>query len=150
MNKVKAVIIDLDGTLCNVDHRLHHIKGEKKDWPAFFSEVSGDSINIWCATLVESMHQAGWRIVFCTGREGTDKIKTDTIVWLNTIFNIEYDLYHRKEGDHRKDAIIKEEIFREKIEPHYDVLFAVDDRQQVVDMWRKVGVTCLQCAKGDF
>jgi len=28
--------------------------------------------------------------------------------------------------------------------------FVVDDRQQVVDMWRRNGITCLQCDVGDF
>ena len=27
-----------------------------------------------------------------------------------------------------------------------DILFVVDDRQKVVDMWREEGLTCLQCA----
>ncbi len=31
-----------------------------------------------------------------------------------------------------------------------NILFAVDDRQRVVDMWREKGITCLQCADGNF
>jgi|TARA_R110000823_G_scaffold205986_1_gene336775 hypothetical protein len=31
-----------------------------------------------------------------------------------------------------------------------NILYAVDDRQQVVDMWRSNGITCLQCAVGNF
>jgi len=27
------------------------------------------------------------------------------------------------------------------------ILFVVDDRQKVVDMWRSEGLVCLQCAK---
>lgn len=34
----KAIIVDLDGTLANVDHRMHHVRGEgrknwKRTWP---------------------------------------------------------------------------------------------------------------------
>lgn len=56
----------------------------------------------------------------------------------------------RKDGDFRKDSIVKEEIYREWIEPFHEVLFCIDDRKQVVDMWRSIGLTCLQCAEGNF
>lgn len=56
----------------------------------------------------------------------------------------------RKTGDYRKDCIVKEEIYRKDIEPIYDILFCVDDRKQVVDAWRELGLTCLQCAEGNF
>ena len=51
--------------------------------------------------------------------------------------------------DHRIHYI-KKEIYRHLIKPYYDVLFAIDDRQQVVDLWRDEGLVCLQCAKGDY
>jgi hypothetical protein len=31
-----------------------------------------------------------------------------------------------------------------------NILYAVDDRQRVVDMWRSNGITCLQVAEGNF
>jgi hypothetical protein len=31
-----------------------------------------------------------------------------------------------------------------------NILFTVDDRQKVVDMWRANGLTCLQVAEGNF
>ena len=46
----------------------------------------------------------------------------------------------RKEGDVRKDTVIKEELFWEHIAPHYNVLVAFDDRPCVVDMWHDVGI----------
>jgi len=30
------------------------------------------------------------------------------------------------------------------------VLFIVEDRSSVVDMWRAQGLVCLQCAPGEF
>ena len=32
----------------------------------------------------------------------------------------------------------------------YNVHFVLDDRQQVVDMWRSLGLTVFQVAEGDF
>jgi hypothetical protein len=35
---MKAVIIDIDGTLADTTHRLHHIKSKPPNWDAFFAE----------------------------------------------------------------------------------------------------------------
>jgi hypothetical protein len=56
----------------------------------------------------------------------------------------------RKYGDFRQDSIVKQEIYEQLIAPDYDILCVLDDRQQVVDMWREIGLTCLQVAPGDF
>jgi hypothetical protein len=56
----------------------------------------------------------------------------------------------RKHNDFRKDAIVKKEIYEEKIADHHDVLCVFDDRQLVVEMWRELGLTCMQVAPGDF
>jgi hypothetical protein len=56
----------------------------------------------------------------------------------------------RKSGDNRKDSVVKEEIFNEHIKPNFIVEFVLDDRNQVVEMWRKLGLTCLQVADGNF
>lgn len=49
-----------------------------------------------------------------------------------------------------KDAIIKERLFRQHIEGKFCVEFVIDDRDQVVRMWRDLGLRCLQVADGDF
>ena len=64
-----------------------------------------------------------------------------------------YVPYHillmRKEGDYRDDAIVKKELGA-KVAEMGTILFAIDDRQRVVDMWRENGIVCLQCDKGNF
>lgn len=56
----------------------------------------------------------------------------------------------RKNDDYRQDAVIKEEIYNLYIQPKFDVLFCIDDRKQVVDAWRNLGLVCLQCDEGQF
>ena len=56
----------------------------------------------------------------------------------------------RKNGYNKKDSIVKKEIFDEYIKDKYYVEFILDDRNQVVDMWREMGLTCLQVAEGNF
>ena len=70
--------------------------------------------------------------------------------WLDTN-NIPNDiLVMRPKGCREADWVVKYDLFKEYVEPHYSVLGIFDDRQQVVDMWRKMGLTCFQVAEGDF
>ncbi len=59
-------------------------------------------------------------------------------------------LYMRPEGDTRKDVLIKQEIYEREVKGKYNVLFVLNDRQQVVDSWRALGLTVSQVAPGDF
>ena len=148
LKKGKAIIIDLDGTLCNNQHRKHF--AEKKDWESFAKEIPKDTINSWCREIIFTFQNAGYESIFVTGREGTRQVQQDTFEWLRR-HNIDpLPIHFRNVGDHRHDYIIKQEIYDNEIKPFFDILFAVDDRQQVVDMWRAHGIPCLQCAKGDF
>ena len=53
-------------------------------------------------------------------------------------------LYMRKTGDKRDDTIVKEEIFKEFIEPEYIVLGVIDDRNKVVRMWERLGLKVMK------
>jgi len=53
-------------------------------------------------------------------------------------------------GDGRKDAVVKREIFDREIRDNWRIVGVFDDRQQVVRMWRALGLTVFQVAEGDF
>ncbi len=146
--KKKAIIIDLDGTLCDVEHRVHHVKGPQKNWNAFNESLMHDACYEWCFELIHAMKDRGYQILFVTGR--SDDCRADTTSWLSK-HNVQYDeLYMRGLKDFREDSYVKEDLYKDYIEPHYKVLFVVDDRKSVVQRWRELGLTCLQCAPGDF
>lgn len=154
--KPMVVICDLDGTLCNIEHRLHYVhppEGQKKNWKAFFDEMDSDTPNKWCADLV-NFYSSRYTIIYCSGRP--DDRRRQTNEWLkkyNLLFQtFEGDnyLFMRNRADHRPDNIAKEIILDFEILTRFTPYFMVDDRQQVVDMWRGRGYTCLQCAAGDF
>ena len=145
-----ACIIDLDGTMCNVDARLHHVRtqeGVKKNWKAFFDELVNDTPNQWCLELVNQMSQK-YPIVFASGRP--DDHERNTHRWLEENELPTNHLYMRCRGDHRQDYVAKEIILDFEILTRFKPLFFVDDRKQVVDLWRSRGFTCLACADGDF
>ena len=144
----KAILVDLDGTLCNVDHRIHFIRSEKKDWHQFHSQCENDDIEIWCQKLIQSMGQSGYQVLIMTGRDEPYRESTES--WLNKHKINWHSLYMRPDKDYRPDHIVKWELYQKHIESHFDVLFVVEDRKSVVEMWREKGLRCLQCAPGDF
>lgn len=136
----KAIICDLDGTLCFLNGRD----------PYNASTCENDLVNEPIMAIIRKFSE-DHNILFTSGREG--KYMTETINWLGNHLDLNktrYYLFMRKEGDMRKDSIIKEEIFETKIRPVFNVVFVLDDRNQVVEMWREKGLTCLQVAEGNF
>ena len=74
----------------------------------------------------------------------SEDARKDTEEWLAKNM-IPYDnLYMRAEGDRRKDAIIKEEIYHEFIEPKFCVIGVFDDRNQCAKLWRSLGLRVAQ------
>lgn len=144
----KIAVFDLDGTLTDATHRLHHITGEEKNWDAFFGECDKDEPIEEVIALMHSLNAAGHDIAIVSGR--SEKVRDKTELWLKeNDINCHFLLQMRKKGDFRQDHEIKREWLHNF--PHRDdILFVFEDRQQVVDMWRKEGLLCCQVAPGNF
>jgi len=142
-NKVKklgqAVIVDIDRTLCSIqgDARLEGEIRTPYDW----DRVAEDKpIKAMCQ-LVRSLRDK-YHIILLTGRsedarEGTEK-------WLEEQ-DISYDkLLMKASGSYEKSTLTKYESYVNDIKDEYDVAFAIDDDQRVVDMWSENGILCLK------
>lgn len=147
--KKKTIIVDLDGTLCNIDHRMHLFRANKLD--EFQNEMAKDTPNFWCTEIIWAMSYR-YTIHYVTARSDDHASVTDFWVAQHSPTDdlLDHFILMKDSGDNRPDDVVKEEMYRQHIEPEYDVLFVIDDRQHVVDMWRRLGLTCLQCAKGDY
>jgi predicted kinase len=136
-----AIVCDLDGTLA-----IHVNRG-----PFEFDKCYEDDVNGSVLSCIHAMKRDGDRLIFVSGRE--DSCRTETMRWLSQKcgFNEnEYILYMRPTGDNRKDSLVKEEIYKRDILPEYYIKFILDDRQQVVDALREMGLQVWQVARGDF
>ncbi len=134
-----AVLVDIDGTVALMGDRSPY------DW----HRVGSDRPNPAVITAVRAMHAAGHEIIFCSGRDAV--CRDETQAWLDLYVGVPYAaLFMRPEGDSRKDAIVKREIFDIEISDKWRILGVFDDRQQVVRMWRALGLTVFQVAEGDF
>lgn len=137
---LQAVIFDIDGTLANINHRLHFIKTENKDWDNFFAHMDKDTPIESMIKLCNLMYQQEHKVLVVTGRP--DNYRELTQSWLKQQGVDYHELYMRKAGDRRPDWIVKQEILQNL---PYDIWYAVDDKPQVVDMYRKQGLACLHC-----
>ena len=142
----RIIICDLDGTLCNCEHRLH--LANSKNWDKFNAACVDDPVNEDIANILRGLHSRNTKIYIVSGR--TDNFKKETKDWL-FLNDIPCDkLFMRKEGDHRSDSHVKEDILIKDIKDNPNIWFVLDDRQSVVDMWRDNGLRCLQVQRGDF
>lgn len=139
----KAVIFDIDGTLADLSHRLHHIKRQPINWDAFFAECGNDTPIQPIHDLARLVVAQGYKLILVSGR--TDKVREQTEAWLASHDVPHQELHMRKEGDYRQDTIVKSEILDKLLAAGNEIAFVVDDRPSVVAMWRSRGLTCLQC-----
>jgi hypothetical protein len=152
-------IFDLDGTLCNIEHRLHYIKHDepdeenihpykKPDWDGFNEACDKDEPIIPIINLCRLLSNTHY-IVLCSERMGTNSVRKKTENWLKK-HGISYAaLYMRKEGCYDSDHIVKEKMYN-IINNDYHIAGVFDDRKSVVDMWRSKGLICYQVADGAF
>lgn len=146
-SKPKAIICDLDGTLSNATHRLHHIERRPKDWNSFFKAQINDPINQWCLDLIQEQAAQGVEVLFVTARP--ENQSRSTLDWLhkNTSFKVELgrNLFMRPDGDRREDVIIKSEIYEDLIKEQFEVIMAVDDKKSIIQMWTTHGINACLC-----
>lgn len=139
MSLPEVVIVDIDGTVAVMGKRSPY------DW----GSVMVDTCNTPVVELVRTLAASGTTIVYLSGRDRScfDLSRT----WLDEHVGVAGDLFMRPEGDNRKDSIVKRELFDTHIRDRFRVKFILDDRDQVVRMWREeLGLTCLQVAPGAF
>lgn len=148
--KHDAIIIDLDGTICDLEHRRHYVRGEgKKDWKSFFAELCNDTVNQAVQYVYQMACRSGTIVIFLSGRPS--EYRKETEKWLKD-HNLDgyFALFMRPFNNKEDDAIIKEQLYRSYVEPYFNVQFVLDDRNRVVNMWRQIGLHCFQVAPGDF
>ncbi len=140
-NLEKIVIFDIDGTLSDCRARTHYLDKEPKDWDNFFGKSHEDPPHSWAVNLAQILNNAGYQIHVVTGRP--IRMMNDTAIWLKTHDIPFISLKMRPEGDRREDHLVKQDILHSHFKKE-DVALVIDDRENVVNMWREEGLICLQ------
>lgn len=146
----RTIVFDIDGTLADLMHRLHFIKGKKRDYDAFYDAMKDDApikpmISMY-QMIARNKIKHSTDVVIATGRP--DSHEYETMNWLVRHGIDSFDkLYMRKAGDHRRDDIVKFEMLEQMRADGREPFFVFDARQRVVDMWRSNGIMVGQVAQ---
>ena len=142
-----CIIVDLDGTYVNSDHRSH--------WNFDPAEIADDIVVPHVAQIVDlyglTLRHA---IIFVTGRGAAAGEKEATLKYLRDLgfddsFPRQWYLYTRAVGDYRPDSTVKLEIYNQHIRGKYNVALVLDDRPRVVRMWTELGLPVLAARPGE-
>jgi len=146
----QAIVCDLDGTLAKMVARGPY-DWDKVDTDAVNSPVRHvlDTYGYSNMMLNEDDEDEHVEIILFSARDGSSRDLTES--WLRT-HNIHYNqLIMREAGDMRKDSTVKKEMYEQFLEDKYNILFVLDDRDSVVELWRnEIGVPCFQVDYGNF
>lgn len=132
-----AIICDLDGTLAWHNGRSPYDTGR----------VDEDELNQPLADLMGKFATTH-TVIILSGRNGAAWDKT--VQWLEKLEVKYHYMFMRDSNDNRRDKIVKRELFDQHVRPYYDVKFVIDDRRQMIDLWREMGLQCWQVAEGRF
>jgi phosphoglycolate phosphatase-like HAD superfamily hydrolase len=141
----KYVIFDLDGTLININSITH--LADAKEWEQFADE------SLSCPPFPEMVEYArhiqqlkNIGLIIVTAKP--ERLRARTFNWLSVNGIIPDALLMRPHKDFRTSVELKPALLTEHLGDDWkqQVLFTVEDRDKVVDAWRAIGITCLQCA----
>jgi predicted kinase len=137
-----VLICDIDGTLANIDHRIHFLNkntGEKSDWKSFFDNMDKDIVREEIKSLVYDSYP-NHDVILVTGRPDSHKEMTEK--WLKDNGIAYKALYMRRSDDRRSDVLVKQEII-DKYLPKNKIKVWIDDRKQVIDQVRSNGINVI-------
>jgi phosphoglycolate phosphatase-like HAD superfamily hydrolase len=139
----RVYVFDIDGTIANLEHRLHLLP----NWDAFFDACDNDAPIDHIIDVARALHQHS-DIVYVSGR--SDRVRDATVQWLEKHGLPPGRLYMRRAGDHQQDDTLKVELLAELRADGFEPIMAFDDRTRVVKAWRAAGIPCAQVVDGDY
>lgn len=134
-----VAVVDIDGVLADVRHRLHHVSKQSKDWAAFFAAAPGDAALDTGLETVRRLAEVA-EVVYLSGRP--ESCRQDTLVWFERHQVPPGELLLRRPGDRRPARITKIEAL-ERISERARVTVLVDDDPLVCRAAREAGYDVL-------
>ena len=123
-----AIIVDVDGTIAQMNGR----------GPFEWNRVGEDLPRWLIIDMVINYQRQGYEILIVSGR--SDECRNETREWLDKHMIPFTDLYMRKEGDFRRDSVIKEEILWTHLAHKYNIVAAIDDRPMMIRTWHELKI----------
>ncbi len=138
MMRRRAVIADVDGTLCDVRSIRHHVAVRPKNFDRFHAESAHCPPNQQALDFVQRHHDAGRVVIVVTAR--MQKWEPVTSEWLRRFMPVPFvGPFHRQDGDGRPDVQVKREIHR-YLARSFDIRAACDDNPAIIALWHELGI----------
>ena len=155
MKKQLAIICDLDGTLCNIKHRLHLHPSNRGITTEPYLQDAYDEFNsyliydkpywrIWLLLKLANLFRI--KIIFMTARPS--KFEFMTHCWIKRYWLTYRLLFLRGGGDNRSDWEVKKDYYDPMDKNYFKIILAIDDRESVCKMWRSLGLRTLKVRNG--
>lgn len=139
------VLCDLDGTLCDIKHRLKYARGPEKDWDKFFAGVSGDTLRNSTRDVLHNYLSNGYEVILVSARP--ERCREDTVKWLwenGQVEGLSYKaLFMRGNHDKRDDVLVKGDMYDKLFKDKYKIETVIDDRPKVIRMWMEKGLSVI-------
>lgn len=142
VKKRKAVILDIDGTACEVSSILHYIIGKPKHERDHDSFIAGSmscpakpEVLEWLASHME----AGAALLVLTGRE--ERFRKQSESWVAKSVPWSWEAFKMApDHDPRPGAETKRALYHELIEEGYEIIGAAEDRPDIVALWEELEI----------
>ena len=134
-----VAIVDIDGVLADVRHRVHYVEQRPKNWKRFFAAAVHDEPHPEGLAVVAKLAE-DHQVVFLTGRP--EHLRDDTTAWLARHGLAEHKLIMRPDGDRGPSARFKlREV--QRMARHRTIAIVVDDDESVIATMRDGGYPTL-------
>jgi len=148
-----AYIFDLDGTLCDATPRYKRYVEGCNDWEKFYEHCDEDYPHFTVCEVLQALHNAGFDILFVTGRR--ESARKPTLKWIENnlgkdIAVSEHLFMRSAEDGFREDYVSKCRNYREYIKDKWTIRGVFEDRDQCVRAWRDLGLRCYQVDYGNY
>ncbi|WP_298327390.1 hypothetical protein [Haloactinopolyspora sp.] len=137
-------VIDIDGVLADVDHRLHHLRGRPKNWAGFFAGMGDDPPYTEGLALAHQL-AAEHAVVYLSGRP--ERTRAVTQAWLAAHEAPHGRVMLRPDDDRRPARLFKIGVLK-RLAAQRTVALLVDDDPAVCDAARTAGFQVRQVSWG--
>lgn len=145
-----AIIVDRDGTLASVAHVAPSTR-DNWAWQQYNAAMPFDAVVPGVLDIVNDWRSANpdGVVIMVSGRAAGDyrgdlRRYYQMVAWIQK-HSLPIDrLFMRRGGDQRRDSIVKREIFDQHLAGNYDFHFAIDDRPQVIEVWKELGIPVIE------
>src|SRR3954447_17349343 len=128
-------VIDLDGVVADVGHRLKHLQSRPRDWEAFFAGIPDDPVLPEGRAVVERL-APDHEVIYLTGRP--ERTRAATEAWLARHRLPHGRLIMRRERDRRPASVTKPSLLRD-LAAGRSVAVVVDDDPNVCAALQRQG-----------